>query len=90
MRVEHRIHRPKRFVDIKNIVQRTFTRNQDRLAAIKGCVNVAHDAARAVAGCCTVTKSLVVFSVANGQNIGQHSLFTLFALFRKNSLCQLL
>lgn len=86
MRVEHRIHRPKRLVDVKHIVQRTFPRNQDRFAAIEGCVNVTHDTARAVAGCHSVTKSLVVFSVANGQDIGQHSGFTLFTLFRKNGL----
>ena len=90
MCIEHRVHRPKRLVDIKHIVQCTFSRNKDGFSAIEGFIDIAHNATRAVAWYLSATEPLVVFAIADSQNIGQHSRFTCVTKISKNRLRHLL
>ena len=90
MRIEHRVYRPKRLIDINHVVQRTFPWNKDRLAIIEGFIDVAHDTTRTIAGYLAATKPFMVFAITDGQNVGQQSIFTFVAKLRENRLRHLL
>ena len=90
MRIEHCVHRPKGLVDIKHVIQSAFSRYQDGFPAEKGFIDIAHNAARTVAGYRSVTKPLMVFAIADGQDVRQHSGLAIIAKFGKDSLRHLL
>ncbi|MBP9957833.1 MAG: hypothetical protein KBF14_05215 [Synergistaceae bacterium] len=90
MCIEHRVHRPKRLVDVKHVVQRTFSGNQDGFITIEGFINIAHNAARTVAGYFTATKPLVIFPITDSQNVRQQSISAFATQFCENRLCYLL
>ncbi len=90
MCIKHRVYCPKWLIDIKNVVQRTFPRNKDRFTAIEGFINITHNATGTVARYLSVTKLFVVFSITDGQDVGQHNIFAFDAKFRKNGLRYLL
>lgn len=90
MCIKHRVYCPKWLVYIKNGVQRTFSRNKDRFTAIEGFINITHNATGTIAGYLSSTKLFVVFSITDGHDVGQHSIFAFAAKFRKNGLRRLL